>query len=80
MRLLKVAFAMLIALDLLIILLAVFLVKPMLVLLAILGCAVLKGLHNHLQVRYKVDEYLEQKNRLRMKLGLAVRPQPEMYK
>jgi hypothetical protein len=80
MRLLKVAFVMLIALDLLIILLAVFLVKPIWILLSIIGCVVSRGLYNHFRIRHKTSQYLKQKNRLRIKLGLAVRSQPEVYK
>lgn len=66
MRLLKVAFALLIALDLLVILLAVFIVKPLWILLSIIGCAVLKGLHNHFQVRHKLGQYYKLRKKSRV--------------
>ncbi|WP_285009571.1 hypothetical protein [Pedobacter faecalis] len=57
MGLMKLAFALLIALDLLVISLAVFVGKPLLILLAIIGCAALRWLHNEQQIRYKLRQY-----------------------
>jgi hypothetical protein len=67
MRLIKAAFALLIALDLIILLLAVFVVKPLWILLSIMLCALLKGLHNQIRIRQKISQYYQLKNKLRMR-------------
>lgn len=67
MRLIKAAFVLLIALDLIILLLAVFVVKPLWILLSIMLCALLKGLHNQIRIRQKISQYYQLKNKLRMR-------------
>lgn len=63
MRVIKVAFVLLIALDLIIMLLAVFLLTPLWVLVSIVGSAVLKGIHDHIRIKQKIRQYHRLKNR-----------------
>ncbi len=57
MRLLKVAFMLIIVVDIFIILLALIVLNPLLVLLFIIVSGVLKRLHNQLHVKHKLNEY-----------------------
>ena len=59
----KAAFVLLIAIDLIIMLLAVFLLRPLWILASIIISAVLKGIHNHLRIKQKISQYYKLKNR-----------------
>ena len=67
MRLLKAAFMLLIALDLIIMLLAVFLLRPLWILVSIIISAVLKGIHNQLRIKQKISQYYKLKNGIQPK-------------
>ncbi len=57
MRLLKVAFMLIIVVDIFIILLALILLNPLLVLLFIAVSGILKGIHNQLIVKQKLKKF-----------------------
>lgn len=57
MRLLKVAFMLIIVVDIFIILLALILLNPLLVLLFIAVSGILKGIHNQLSVKQKLKKF-----------------------
>lgn len=59
MRLLKVAFMLIIVVDIFIILLALILLKPLLVLLFIVISGALKGIHNQLIVKQKLNKFYQ---------------------
>lgn len=63
MRMIKAAFVLLIALDLIIMLLAVFVLTPLWVLISILTSAGLKGIHDHVRIKQKIRQYYKLKNR-----------------
>ena len=57
MRVIKAAFVLLIALDLIIMLLAVFLLTPLWVLVSIVASAILKGIHDNIRIKQKIRQY-----------------------
>lgn len=59
MRLLKVALMLIIVVDFIIILLALILLNPLLVLLFIIISAILKGIHNQLIVKQKLNTFYQ---------------------
>ena len=65
MRLMKAAFMALIALDLIIMLFAVFLLTPLWILVSIIISAVLKGIHNHLRIKQKISQFYKINNRIK---------------
>lgn len=59
MRLLKAAFMLIIVVDIFIILLALILLNPLLVLLFIIISGALKGIHNQLLVKQKLNNFYQ---------------------
>ncbi|MNL28256.1 hypothetical protein D3C87_1498930 [compost metagenome] len=54
MRVIKAAFVLLIALDLILMLLAAFLLRPLWVLISIVASGILKAIHDNIRIKQKI--------------------------